>query len=110
MLKKEWVCVYYKETLAVQFLQTKLDQCIVSEITFKNKQKGQVISLYRSPSQTPDQFDNFLQLFEELLQDIFKLKSSFILIPGDFNCRNSNWYLGDPVTPQGARVEALTMS
>ena len=42
------------------------------------------------------------------MQDIFKLKSSFVLITGDFNCRNSNWYLGDPVTPQGARVEALT--
>ena len=75
---------------------------------FFKKKKGQVISLYGSSSQTPDQFDNFRQLFEELLQDIFKLKSSFVLITGDFNCRNSNWYLGDPVTPQGARVEALT--
>ena len=108
-VKKGGVCVYYKETLAVHFLQTKLDQCIVSEVTFFfKKKKGQVISLYGSSSQTPDQFDNFRQLFEELLQDIFKLKSSFVLITGDFNCRNSNWYLGDPVTPQGARVEALT--
>ena len=73
----------------------------------KNKKKGHVISLYRLPSQIPDQFDNFLQLFEELLQDIFKLKSSFILITGDFNCRNCNWYLGDPATPQEARVESL---
>ena len=62
--------------------------------------------MYRSPSQTPDQFDNFLQLFEEHLQDIFK--SSFVLITVDFNCRNSNLYLGDPVTPQGARAETLT--
>ena len=30
------------------------------------------------------------------------------MITGDFNCRNSNWYLGDPVTPQGARAKALT--
>ena len=82
--------------------------CIVSEATFKNNKKGHVISLYRSLSRTPDQFDNFLQLFEELLHDIFKINNSFILITGDFNCRNSNWYLGDPVTPQGARVEALT--
>ena len=36
-------CVYYKETLAVQFLQTKLDQCIVSEVTFKNKKKGNLL-------------------------------------------------------------------
>ena len=53
-VKKGGVCVCYKETLAVHFLQTKLDQCIVSEVTFKNKKKGHVISLYRSPSQTPN--------------------------------------------------------
>ena len=101
-VKKGEVCVYYKETLALFFLQTKLDQCIVSQVTFKNKKKGDVISLHRLPSQTPDQFDTFLQLFEELLQDIFKLKSSFVLITGNFNCKYSNWYLEDPVTPQGA--------
>ena len=64
--------------------------------------------MYRSRPQTPDQCDNLLQLFEERLQDIFKLKSSFVLTTGDSNCKNFNWYLGDPVTPQGARVEALT--
>ena len=107
-VKKGGVCVYYKETLVAIFLQTKLDQCIVREVTFKNKNRGHVISLYRSPSPTPEQFDNFLQLFEEVLQDIFKLKSSVVLISGDFSCRNSNWYLEDPVTSQGARFEALT--
>ena len=59
-VKKQGVCVCYKETLAVQFLQSKLAQCIVNEVTFKNKKKSHVISLYRSPYQTPDQFDNFL--------------------------------------------------
>ena len=72
----------------------------------KIKKNYHVISWYRSPSETPNQFNNFLQLFDELLQDIFKLKSSFILIIDYFNCRN--WYLGDLVTPQGARVETLT--
>ena len=42
-VKKGGVCVYYKETLVVQFLQTKLDQCIVSEVTFKKKKKSHVI-------------------------------------------------------------------
>ena len=101
-VKKGGVWVYYKETLAVNFLQTKLNESIVSEVTFINEKKGHVISLYRSPSQTPDQFDNFLLLFEERLQDISKLKSSFVLITSDFNSRNSTWFLGDPVTPQGA--------
>ena len=30
------------------------------------------------------------------------------MITSEFNCRNSNWYLGDPVTPQGAQSEVLT--
>ena len=64
--------------------------------------------MHRSPPETSDQFDNFLQLFEELLQDIFKLTSSFILITSNFNSRNWNWYLGDSVTPQVAHVEGLT--
>ena len=29
------------------------------------------------------------------------------MITSDFNWRNSNWYLGDPVTPQGACVKAV---
>ena len=33
--------------------------------------------------------------------------SSVVLITGDFNSRNSNWYLEHPVTPNGALVEAL---
>ena len=49
-----------------------------------------------------------IQSFEEILQDIFKLKSSFVLITGNFKCRNSNWYFGDPATTRGFRVEALT--
>ena len=57
---------------------------------------------------TTSQFDDFLQSFEELLQDIFKLESFFVLVTGDFNCINSNWYLGDPVTPHGAHGETLT--
>ena len=76
-VEKGGVCVYYKESLAVQFLQTKLDQYIVSEITFKNKKEGPVFSLYRPLSQTPDQLDNFLQLFEELLQDTIFIRLPF---------------------------------
>ena len=42
------------------------------------------------------------------MQDIFKLNSFFVLITGDFDCENSNWYLGDPVTSHEVRVETLT--
>ena len=77
--------------------------------SYNFKKKGYVISLHRSPSQTPVQFDKFLGLFEDLLQGIFKFKSSFVFIVGVFNCRNSGWFLGDPQTPQGTRVEAFKL-
>ena len=105
MLKKEEFAFIIKKPQPFIFL---LDQCTLSEITFTNKKKGHVISLYRSPSQTSDKFDSFLQLFEELLQDLFKFKSSFVLITGNFNYRNSNWYLEDPVRPHETCVKALT--
>ena len=38
-IKKGGVCVYSTETMAVHFLQPKLDQCIVNEIIFKNYKK-----------------------------------------------------------------------
>ena len=60
------------------------------------------------PSQTKDQFDNIFQLFERLSGNIVKLKSSFVLIAGDLNYRNSFWYLRDPVRTHGAGVKALT--
>ena len=59
-------------------------------------------------SQTFDQFDNIFQSFDRLSRDIAKLKSSFVLIAGDFNYRNSFWYLRYPVRTHGAGVEALT--
>ena len=65
-VKKGGVCVYYKETLAVQILQTKLNQCIVSEVTFKNKK------VMASPCiDHHNELRINFQLFEELLQDIF---------------------------------------
>ena len=35
--------------------------------------------------------------------------SSSVSVTGNFNCRDSNWYLEDTVTPHEARVKALTI-
>ena len=45
-VKKGGVYVYYKETLAVRILQTKLGPFIASKVAFKNKKKPHVILLY----------------------------------------------------------------
>ena len=107
-VKEVGVSVYYTETLTVQVLQTKRDQCSITKITLIIFKKYRVISLYRSPSQIPEQSNNFFQSFEKVWKDIFKIKSSFVLIKGDFNCRNFNWYLAYSITSHRSHVEALT--
>ena len=58
--KKGGVGIYYKEFLAVCRVEVKnLNECLIFEVSIKNK-RGCVVSLYRSPSQTQDEFDIFL--------------------------------------------------
>ena len=58
-------------------------QCIISKITFKNKEKDHAIPLHRSPAHAPDQLDKSLESLKELIQNLFKPKSFFVLITGD---------------------------
>ena len=57
--KKGGVGICYKEFLAVHPVEVKnVNKCVIFEASIKNK-RGYVVSLYRSPSQTQDQFDIF---------------------------------------------------
>ena len=69
-----------------------------------------MVSLYRSPSQTQDQFNEFLLNFEQLLSDVFFCSPSFLLIRGDFNAKTSSWWRKDSTTSKGIQIEALTCS
>ena len=64
ILKKGSVCAYVKEFLSVcSFSTSCLRECFTLEVTISNK-KGYVITLYRSPSETPDEFDTFVSNLE----------------------------------------------
>ena len=57
--KKGGEGIYYNESLAVpQFEVKNLNECRIFEVSIKNKREY-VVSLYRSPSQTQDEFDIF---------------------------------------------------
>ena len=54
------VCVYYKETLPIKMLDINyLQECISFDLKIGSKLCS-IVSLYRSPSQTRDEFDKFL--------------------------------------------------
>ena len=65
-----------------------------------------MVSLYRSPSQTQDQFNEFLLNFEQLLSDIISL----FLMAGDFNARTLSWWRKDSTTLEGTQIDGLSCS
>ena len=97
--KKGGKGIYYKELLAIRPVEVKnLNECIILEVSIKKK-RGYVVSLYRSPSQTQDEFDIFLISFEQLIGDDNIAKNPlFVLITGDFNVRSTNWWKNDLCT------------
>ena len=62
--KRDGVCIYYKESLAVQTLNNVgLREYLVCKVCLGNK-TGYVVVTYRSPSQTYLAFQKFLTSFD----------------------------------------------
>ena len=108
--KRSGVSIYSKDHLAAHPVSPlNLNDCLVLEINIENK-KGYVISLYRSPSQTKDEFDPFLLNFEQLISYKMSQNPHFILVTGDFNVRLRFWSKIDLTTSEGSQVQAITSS
>ena len=68
--KRGGVCIYHKETMSVKVLNLfQLPECLVCEVSIQNK-RGFLATMYHSPSQSHDCFQNFLNEFEKLLSSI----------------------------------------
>ena len=86
-----------------------LNKCLVLEINIQNK-KGFVISLYRSPNQGKDEFDQFLLNFEQRIFDRMSQYPHFISVTVDFNVRSSSWWKNNLTTSEGNQVDAISSS
>ena len=94
---KRWgVCVYHKNTLPFKLINIKyLQECI----TFQ-------ICLYRSPSQTSDEFESFLKKLT--LDKIHEDNPFMISVLGDFNAKSNNWHKNDITSYEGSMVDPVT--
>ena len=107
-VKRGGVCVYFKESLPVRCLPNSyLKECFVLEVSVNNK-RGYVVSLYRSPSQTSDEFDSFITNLEKIVVNISRSNPYFLLLIGDFNDKSSNWSSNDTTTAEGAQLDYFT--
>ena len=108
-IKRGGVCVYIKESLPVSCLPNPyLKECLIFELSINNKRRY-VVSMYRSPSQTTDDFNSFTTNLEKLLGNISSTNPHFILMIGDFNDKSSNWSSKDTTTAEGAQLDYLTL-
>ena len=92
------VCLDYKWSLPLKVIEVSyLQESINFEVKIGDK-RCNLASLYRSPSQTKDEFENFIKNLELNLKHIVN-KSPFLIVGlRDFNARMQGWYQNDITT------------
>ena len=106
-IKRGGVCVYHKNYLAVNVLNFNLlSECIIMEIEVDNK-KIILFNLYRSPSQSPEVFAEFIENFENCLKNIYNSQPFMITVVGDFNAKSSNWCSSDISSNEGIHIDSV---
>ena len=98
----------FKESLPMKVLNiTNLHECLACAL-FLNGHRSYIVRLYRSPSQSSDEYDHFIKTFEQLIVYLNNFKPHLLLITGDFNARSSSKWSGDVDNTEGTRLESIT--
>ena len=99
--KRGGVCCYFKESLPIRILKiTPMTECLVLEMLYNNKLV--IVSvIYRSPSQSSQEFAQFEMLFTQLLNYITSKKPFFSLV-----ISMQGLSVGGPLTNKERKVTA----
>ena len=88
--KRGGVCVYYKKFLPLRVLDIQyLDECINFELKIGDKLCN-FVALYRSPSQTQDEFEKFSDNLELNLGTLSQKNPFLVVAIGDFNAKSKS--------------------
>ena len=106
--KRGGVCICYRNSLALKILNVQyLHECINFEIRIGGK-LCRFVSVYRSPSQSQDDFESFAKRFE-LNIDTATAHNTFLTVAlGDFNAKSNLWFKGDKTTYEGSKIHGIT--
>ena len=102
------VCLYFREGLPIKQrtdLQLVLEM-IVAEIALARK-KIFFITVYHSPSQTSEQFEEFINKMQMIFDQIRRERCHSLILTGDLNCRSSQWWDEDTEYPEGIALDEL---
>ena len=101
-------CLYYKFSLSLKVIDVSyLQECINIEVKVGDKACN-FVSLYRSPSQNKDEFENFIKNLELNLKHIANKNLFLIVVLGDFNARMQGWYHNDITTFEVCKIDIAT--
>ena len=104
------VYVYYKSSLPFRVINVKYLQ---ESISFELRIGGKFCKfscLYRSPSQTQDEFETFLKNFELTLDKIHENNPFVTVVLGDFNAKSNNWCKADITSLEGCKTDTIASS
>ena len=102
------ICINYKRFLPLKLTGVRLlDECIALDLIISNKLCS-FVALYRSPSQSQDDFATFSDNFEMTLDLVSKKNPFLLVVLGDFNAKPSQWHDKDSSTSEGISVENIT--
>ena len=108
-VKRGGVGLYVKDSLPSKNRSdlVTLPECVVREIQL-NRKKYFFAVIYRSPSQSQEEFDNFTINFELMLSKMHAENPFCVIITGDFNCRSTQWWENDIENNEGKLFEPIT--
>ena len=64
--------------------------------------------MYRSPSQTQDEFEELCNGLNLLLSNVNDANATLSVITGDFNTKLSGWWSLDKDNAEGSKINSLT--
>ena len=66
-----------------------------------------IVSLYRSPSQSADEYENFLNKLNLTMESITQKNPFLTVVIGEVNARSSKWWMDDKATQEGLKIDNL---
>ena len=103
--KSDGVCVYYKPPLPLKLLDIKyLQKCINLQLIICDNLCSFII-LYRSPSQTHDNFESLMKNFELNLDKINKKNPFSTVALRDFNAKSQTWFKNNKTSYEGSKLD-----
>ena len=106
--KRGGVSILYKATIPLGVLNiSNLRECINFEVSIANK-ICRFIHLYRSPSQTQDEFQIFRSNLELNLDSLSSYNLFLTVLIGDFNAKSKQWREIDKTSFESSQLQLLT--